>query len=375
MNKKIGFIITVIFSLIVFIGLDYIINMDSSDDPTKNIEVIEEEDPRGFIEKEKLSKSIIYEDDKILLYEDRVFEHFSYKKEDIENLSKAFENLKKELPKDVNSYVVPVPSRIIFEDGYDKDKLNYDQFYNKVEEEFLDLAKVVDLRNTLSFHKDEYIFYRTSDSITARGGYYASEKVINSMGIDLKIPLKEYNEHKYNEYIGSERYLINLEIDNTSKEYDLLTSIPPDLTYFYLLPNSMNVSEVFLLDNEVGLRSRKQPTVVKSGTGGGAMISGKKFQWALVEGDGKDKAKKNETLLLIGDTSSRYMLPYFSNYYKNIYYVNIKWNKMLGSEKQMIKDIFKEYEIKDVVYAQDAKVFGNFSNGVIIKRFFKGGLE
>lgn len=367
MNRKnvlIGF--SIIIVLLLFVSLDYLINLNINDDPTERKKEGEQNLQENLL---SLSEEIFYEDDKFVFYTDRIIERFNYKEENIYNISLAWKNLSREFPDNVNAFIVPIPTRIIFENGYDGDKYEYDQFYNKLAEIFMGRASVVDLRNILDFHKDEYIFNRTTDSITARGGYYASKEIGNAMGLDFYIPLTEYQEHMYRVHTGINDYLQKVGFEENTEEYELLMNIPEDLSYYYLFHDSKNVCEVFVFDENSAITSRKQPTLLKSGTGGGSMISGKKFEWAVAEGDSKSTDKGDKTLLLIGDTSGRYILPYLSNYYEKIYYINLNWNSVLGSQFQQVKKIFEDYDIDDVVYAQIAQNFGDSSYGIAMKRY------
>lgn len=369
-KKKLSMVFIVIIIFISLIGLDYLVNWNSYDDPTKRKRDIATNLIDKQAEQVELSEDVFYQDDQFVYYNDRIINRFNYKEENIKNIAIAWENLSRQFPQDVNSFIVPIPARIIFEKGYEEDKLKYDEFYQKLEKNFLALALVVDFRDTFDIHKEEYIFHRTSNSITARGAYYASKQIGNILGSDFYIPLDEYHEHMYREYIG-ELYISNqMKFNKGSKEYNLFEDIPNDLTYYYLLAESNNICEVFRLDENLKISSSKQPTIIKSGTGSGSMISSSRFEWAIVEGDGKALDKKDETLLFISDTSGRYMLPYLANYYKDVYYINLEWNKILGSDLQRLEEIFERYQINDIVYAQNAYEMGDFAYSRSIKRFF-----
>ena len=371
-KKKISILFIVIIMLILFTSLDYLVHWDSKHDPTKRINDIKSNLSNLENKAKDLSEEIFFEDDQFVYYEDRILKHFTYNEENIKKLTLAWENLSKSFPKGTNTLIVPIPNRIIFEDNHNKDVLEYDSFYKKLEKDFLGQATVVDLRDILDEHKEEYIFNRTSmtsNSINSRGGYYASKEVAKALGIDSPIPLNNYHEHVYREH---ERVIYDsdkMKFSKNSREYSLLENIPNDWTYFYLLPNSKNISEVFLLEEYSKIISIKQPTIVKSGLGSGSIISSEGFEWAIVEGDGKTIDKKDKTLLLISDSSGKYILPYLSNHYKNVYYINLEWNKVLGGEHQRVEEIFENYEITDMVYAQNAYEMGNFSINSAIKRF------
>lgn len=371
-KKKISILFIIIILLMLFISLDYLANWDSKHDPTKRINDIKSNLSNLENKAKDLSEEIFFEDDQFVYYEDRILKHFTYNEENTKKLALAWESLSKSFPKGINTLIVPIPNRIIFEDNHNKDVLEYDSFYKKLEKDFLGQATVVDLRDILDEHKEEYIFNRTSmtsNSINSRGGYYASKEVAKALGIDSPIPLNNYHEHVYREHEIVIYDSDKMKFSKNSREYSLLENIPNDWTYFYLLPNSKNISEVFLLEEYSKIISIKQPTIVKSGLGSGSIISSEGFEWAIVEGDGKTIDKKDKTLLLIADSSGKYILPYLSNHYKNVYYINLEWNKVLGGEHQRVEEIFENYEITDMVYAQNAYEMGNFSINSAIKRF------
>ncbi len=357
--------------LISLIALDYLVNFQAKDDPTERKARVKEEleaDERS--EEVILSDDIFYGNEEFVYYRDRIVRRFAYREEYIENMRRGWENLSASFPEDVNSFIVPISNRVIFEEGYSRDKAEYEDYYRKLEESFTGLASVLDLREVFKEHKDEYIFYRTYDSITARGGYYASKEVAKALEIKDPISLDSYEEHMYRKYRGDLYALERAKFDKSSEIYELLEKIPQEPIYYYILGEAMNASKVFLKDEDGKIENIKRPTISKSGLGHGSIISSKSFQWAIVEGDGKAENKKDETLLFISDESGRYMLPYLANYYRDIYYINLKWNNLLGSELQEVQEIFDNYPIKDVIYSQNAYEMGNPDSSRTMKKFF-----
>lgn len=375
MSKKNLIIINAILLFIIaLVALDFFVNLEFKKDLSQTRKIMKADQEIAYRENYEPSQKIFYADDNFVYYKDRLLKHFKYKAGSVENFVRGWNNLSKEIPKDVNLYVVPIPTAILVEDRHQSDIDLYQKFYTDLETSLKGQTKVIDILEDLNLYKNDYVFYKassTSSSITALGGYYGANKVLSTIGVNPYLKLSDYQHHLYVDHILNISSQALTQFEKNSQEYKLLKAIPNDWTHYYKLYDSFNVSEVFYLDDNDKLLSKKRPTLVKSGLGSGAIIGSQIFEHAVVEGDRKSEVKKDKTLLYISDNSGKYLLPYLSNYYKKVYYINSESNLTLGSEKNRLAEIFKNYDIDEVVYSQNSFDMANFKSNLLIKRYLE----
>lgn len=313
-----------------------------------------------------LTENIFYEDDNYIFYEDRILKKFNYKREYIENEKTILQNLSNIIPDNAKIYMIPIPKRIVWE-GKQLDEIKeymsfIDELYNIVPKS----VELLDPLPKLKKHSDEYLFYRTDDSWTSRGAYYASELLYQKMGIN-PILLEEYDTHQYRALQGDNKVFSMELYSNHSEIAEKIARIPDDPSYYYLIPMGMNRAirtkeyrEVILNENVV--------LVSKIRLGNSAVI-GNEYLWALAEGESKSEEKKDKTALLLSNLDGHMIVPFLTPYYEKVYVINTIYHKYNEEEFKMI---FKEYNVSDVIIAQDSENIGDpskskFFNGILRK--------
>lgn len=279
------------------------------------------------------SDEIIAQDGTAIWYEDRIREHFPMEgdQERIEYILQGWNSLFAYIPEGVDSYIVPIPIPILYEEEGTEDYQRYRNFIRKLSERAEHKGVVTDLYETLSEHKDEYIYYNETKALTNLGGYYAADGLLAAMGERGLPELAEYEEELY-------------VMDEAS-----------ELTYLYSLPECKGYCEVFTIDDNGRVRSMKKPVLRNAGAGAGSVIAGSHHNWAVVEGDG---GKEEGAVLLIGDNSAKVMAPFLANHFQQVYYVFLEWDYYFGTEYHPIDKIFEEYDVRKVVMAQWASDMG-----------------
>lgn len=361
LRKKVLLVFVLIIGVSMTVCLDEIVNWGGEEDPAEKKQLMEKElyNEYGLRNDGELSDKILYYDDQYVWYEDRILQRF--RDEDIqersENISGWWGNFSSHLPEGVRSWMVPIPNRILCEEGYEDEKVQYDRFRMNLKENLGAGTKVVDLYPVLKHHEDEYVFYRTADSITNRGAYYAAEELLYQLGVSDVPKLSAFHEAMYQAQYGDIVMALMKNYQDTSHEYRILRQIPLDLTCLYTFPDSKNYCEVYIYSKENGkIISQKQPLIVKSKNDNASVIASR-FDWAVAEGDGESE-KGQETLLLIGDGGGRSLLPILTHCYDKVYYINLEWNKVLGAKQETVESIFENYNIHDVLYVQNASRMG-----------------
>lgn len=362
-GRKVLFAVALLCALAIVVFLDILVNESAQEQSTARRALEEKEKYNGYglPKGMELSNHIIYEDKKEIWYEDRVLRHFS--DENMEQRAELIRwqwmNFSDRIPKGVKIWIVLLPERILYEAGYEEDKEQYDRFINLMKQEFQEPERILNLYQEMAIHKDEYIFYRKNTGITNRGGYYAAQALLERMGEDKLPKLSAYREELYP--AGE-----TVTTGEKNRKEQMRSLIPEDLTYLYEFPGSKNCCEVFSVENGERLRE-KRPTISKSGLRSGSVIKNGKFSWAVVEGD--DQKGSSETLLLIGDRTAKSMIPFLANYYAKVYYIPVEWNESLGSEEQPVEDLFFQYTIKNVVFAQTASQMGDEGYSPAMRHF------
>lgn len=356
--RGVGILLLGLATLTLFMFLQNLIVENNNSEPTKTVKPMEKDLYNGYglpLEQD-LSTEIIYQENGIVVYTDRLFRLFEYKEDNISRTARMMGELRKRLPKSITLSVMPIPLRGTIVETYGDQQQKYSDYLYRLGKELTDDVNLIDVAPTLNAHREEYIYFRAEDSWTARGAYYAAVEAAKKIGIE-PISLESYDEHMYKHFIGSFRQESELLLKQGTDEYDKMTSIPDDMTYYYLLPNGNNQTEIW---KSVAGKSAtsKSPTITKSGIGTDTFVGDTSFEWAVVEGDKKSDEKKDASLLLISDNNGQILAPYFANYYKSVVVVNI--NKY-GNFANNLDSFIQKYQITDVVFAQKANNMGNSS--------------
>lgn len=344
--------------LTLFMFLQNVIVENNDSEPTKIVKIMKKDlyNGHGLPLEQDLSTEIIYQENGIVVYTDRLFRLFEYKEDNISRTAKMMDELQKRLPKSITLSVMPIPLRSTIVETYGDQQQKYSDYLNRLGNELTDDVNLIDVAPTLNAQREQYIYFRTEDSWTARGAYYAAVEAAKKIGVE-PIPLEGYEEHMYKQFIGSLRQKSQLLLKQGTDEYDKIISIPDDLTYYYLLPNGNNRTEIWKSVAGKSVSS-KSPTITKSGLGTATFVGGTSFEWAVVEGDKKSEEKKDASLLLISDNNGQILAPYFANYYKSVVVVNInKYNNLANN----LDSLIEKYQITDIVLAQRANNMGNSS--------------
>lgn len=336
-------------------GLDYLVNEDRKADPvTRNSQLAEKDsyNQYGLTLNAELADQPFYEDASYIYYTDRILKKMQYKDINLENAAVILKQLQRLVPEDVNQYCIPIPNRIVWEEGNQEQKDLYHEFFEKVEAVIPERMELLDVLPILNEHNNEYLFFRTYSGWTARGAYYGSVLLCENMEVE-PVDLSGYEEHMYNTFQGTDKQEGLITQSQNAELYKKIEAIPEDPLFFYLLPEGKN--EALRVTNKNGTEAAdKIRTVSKSRVGETAFI-GSEYQWALAEGDRKDDDKKEHTALIICDRNGQLLVPYLTSYYKQVYVINSVYNQF---SVEQFQEIFQKYDVSDVILAQSADMFG-----------------
>lgn len=288
-----------------------------------------------------LSNRIVYESDSLVCYEDRILRKFQYDADHAERIAAMAEGMLGRCASLDRIYVLPVPHRILVEEGYENEKELYLQYLDLISEKLPDKAVLVNALPALEEHKEEYIFFRTEDSWTAKGAYYGMEELCRVTGLQ-SVPLDRYEESMYCGFTGS--LAKQKEISETEN-----FSFPIDRTYYYMLPGAENKVEIIQTDLSGETIRYKKPLITPSAGNTGAFIASS-YTRAIVEGDACDEEKRDNDILVVCDASGKMIVPFLKQYYAGVYVVNVREDYDFYKDINRIVDT---YHIKEIVFAQN----------------------
>jgi len=358
-------ILGVLLSLLMLFILDYLVNATQSEDPVlrkAQISIKEEYNSYGLPLDQEPSKTVFYEDEKYVFYTDRILKKPKYSRKNIETGKEILLSLSKMIPQDMGGYIVPIPGRMVWEDGYSEEVGNYRTFLLELQSVIPENMQLLDVLPILKEHSEEYLFFRTDDSWTARGAYYGSKLIIESMGLS-NISLEEYEEHMYHGYEGIDKIDAMKDYRLGQEVIEELEGIPEDRIFYYLPSGSKNRA-IRQKKWNGSIITEKIKMVSKSRVGKAAFI-GDSYMTAVAEGEGKSEEKKNKTALLLCDSSGQIIVPFLTTYYEKVYVVNIANYEY---DQNQFKSIFREYDVSDVILVQKAENIGVLSGNKLFTK-------
>lgn len=372
MKKKVSGVVLGIIGILIgvfmFFSLDYLVNDREIEDPAKRrAKIVDKYDfnqhglPLGL----DLSEVAFFEDENFVFYTDRVLRRSKYKEDQVEIQEKILLELSKIIPRGINSYILPISGRIVWEDDYLEDVETYKNFMEEIKSIVPRDMEFVDILQILRDHRNENLFFRTEDGWTARGAYYGSELLLNHMGLDI-IPLEDYDEHLYSRFEGLDRVELIKKYGTNEIIINKLNEIPLEPNCYYLFPNSKNIVKRTKISK--GSRITENVKIVSKVRKGQSSILGSSYLYAVAEGEGISEEKGEKTILLLSDLSGHMLVPYLLTYYKNVYVVNILNHEY---DYEQFQTIFNEYDISDIILIQKGEDMGNLSKN----KFFKGLLN
>jgi len=294
-----------------------------------------------------LTSEPVYENDTYICFEDRIVLNYKMNPEQINNVASYVNGINKQCKSIERIYVMPVPDQILVNDGYKEQQQQYADLVKGISDTLPDNAEIINPLQVLKEHTDEYIYFRTDDSWTQTGTYYAFNELAKQMDIDT-LPLDNYEKYSYNHFLG------NLVVNNPLLN-ELNTSYEDDYVEYYNLPDSVNRVEVFAKDDNGEIYSYKRFLYSEAASNLGTFVYTSDIR-AIVEGESIQEKNKDKYLLVICDEAGKVIVPFLKDYYDGIYVVNIALDDNFYED---INNIVKEYNISEVLYIQKSMRIGD----------------
>ena len=364
-TRVIKYVTAIVAIIAMLFGLRILENRISKQSAAEVVNAMEKDIYNGYgLEGDtQLSSEVVFEDEDVVCYSDRILKKFTYNEKNLIHLSHALEGLLETCQEENRVMVMPVPPRIITEDGWPEQQEEYRKYIESMENSLPDGVKLIDISAKVQDHKEEYLFFRTEASWTARGAYYAMEVLGDQIGIDT-FELADYEEYMYKTFLGTQSLLTAETYKDNTEYYSCILNFMYDPTFYYLLPSGKNLAETIRTEGEVDYHTKQRMISVTKG--GINTFVGGKWDWAIVEGDGLDVSTGEQGVLLICDDRGKMIVPFLANYYKQVYLIN---SVEYGEFSMKINDIMKEYNVCDIILVQDCQTLGDKSYSGALNRF------
>lgn len=357
--------IIVIFTCFISIFFEDLVSWNQANTSVKRQKItqVPKTNQYGLEESQELCHTVLYEDEDIVCFPDRVYRHFSYEPDSFANVTNIIREIHHTCS-DINKiYIMPIPTRILYEDGYVIDKSKYatymDTLLKHLDEEGTKRVELLDVSKILMEHRDEYLFFRTEDSWTLAGAYYGASYLCELLG-HVIYPLESYERYEYNDFKGSLCQEQMRLFKENEEIYLQMESMPDDPIIYYLRSDNKNRAQVY--SNKQGKFQKIKRPMISHSEYGLSYVIGNNYQYAVL--DSNNQAAKNQGILLLCDHSGKMIAPYLTDYYKTVYVVNVMEENDL---KLKLNEIVRQYEIADIVWIQKADNIGDraYSSGVL----------
>jgi hypothetical protein len=253
---------------------------------------------------------------------------------------RSFLNLANTNYPQIQSYVMMMPLRIAFESTISGDA----EYLSLVEQErqkifdleqnllngIADLASPVPTLQILEEHQQEYLFYRTDATWTARGAYYAGQEFLRTAGLE-EFPIETFQEYAQGSSIGS------LPVDSGLDP----ATFPSDRQYYYLYDRyNPIVTQVDSPDSSI-----TEPMVKRSSAGNGLFL-GYGYDYSSFDG----MAENGRSILIVNEGGGNVIAPWLVTSFEQIICVNLHY---YNPSRFDFGTLLKEYGITDLLIVVD----------------------
>ena len=296
---------------------------------------------------EELSEKRLFSNEEVVCYTDRIFTHFVPDGEAVRETVQLCSAVSEELQGIEHFILMPVPPGIRYEEGQEDDRAAYDRFLTELGAEMPEDWILFDMAQCLDAHADEYLYYRTEDSITLLGGLYAANGLAASLGGET-LPRDAFRMEQFNTVYG-ELFMtwVNHEELNSEQRVQMF-KMPEDPVCVYMLEGHALDEVLYTTETD----SYERPVLMTSWVKDGEAV-GNYFQRAVIKGEGR--SFPGSVAFVAGDLSARKIAPYLAYYYDAVCMINIDGTDDI---RRTVREITAEYGSADFIVAQNAGKLG-----------------
>lgn len=287
-----------------------------------------------------LSQEILAVDEANVYFSDRVLERFYNDEQGNQRTAQSIATFFGAVPEGVNKTVLLFPMRIHMETEYAQYTDDVAPAMEQIAAGLPEDVAVLDATDRLYQHREEYIYFRTDDCITALGGYYGAQLLGEKLGLNM-LQLSDYEEYRFESFKGVLDALDQAQIDEDCTDY----------VAYYLRKGAANWQTVTVREGPDQYSEHESPAVALSRRGTDIFIGGY-YSHSILQGDGGN----GKTLLIVGNSDAKFFAPWFTPYYDTVYLVNAE--RYQGGQEGFAK-IFETYQVSDCILIESADKFGD----------------
>lgn len=244
---------------------------------------------------------------------------------------------------DIPVYASIIPTSVnIYSEKLPKFAYTFDEniILNKVQNKWKN-AKYIDIQSELQKNKNEYIYYKTDHHWTSLGAYFGYKKIMETMGKPPKLPANLSEKVVSSDFYGTYH----------SKALDIGTK--PDILTSYIDDKN----------TKVAIYENQYP---RTGTLYDESFIDKKDKYSYFLGGNFPQVKLstgngNGNLLIIKDSYSNALAPFFLDDYKQITMLDLRFYKL------PISEFIKENNIDEVLILYSSSNFATDTNLTFLK--------
>lgn len=274
-----------------------------------------------------------------VVFEDRVLLRYEYTGEDVANHVQALRGFlswaRASFP-DIGLYAMMMPLRISLETSFSSDA-DYLEIVRQerekqisLEQDLLggvgDLAVAVPVFQMLEEHEQEYLFYRTDSTWTARGAYYAGQAFLQAAEMET-FAIDTFQEYAQNTTTGS----LGVEFE------ERFGSIVPDRQYYYLYDRYNPMMEVISSPSE-----SQNKLLVRRASAGNGMFVDSGADICIWDG----LAENGKTLLLLDEGGGNVVAPWMVTSFEHIVYVQLCY---FNTQQFDFAQVLKQYGVTEIL--------------------------
>lgn len=303
----------------------------------------------GLPDHTELSKEIIVQNDTEVIYTDRIFTLGQLTKSDAQYAIKAADALLKIEPQIEKLYIMPIPERAVFEEGYETEREAYQTLIENLQNSVHEGEVILDPLEELLAHQEEYIYFRTHNSWTMRGAFYGMQVMRKALGLEEE-DLNGYRTYMFGDFTGSLLTHATAEYKDTEYE-EAIDEMEGDPFYIYIKGHNPNREELTFRNAQGELKTMKRGTILMNSNGPSSVVGGSYYH-SVVSGNGKG------SIILIADSLGKLLVSYLSQLYETVYVVKADEDALFAEE---VNKVVSEYGVHEVLWAQRASEIGDAS--------------
>ena len=241
----------------------------------------------------------------------------------------------------VDVMIVPTSSLIMRDRlPFDAPLVDEDTYLDGIRDTLSATANVIDLRETLAPHAEEYIYYRTDHHWTAQGAYYAYEAYAASRGLTTLFDTTAVPSVSVDGFYGTSY--------SKARNWDVV----PDVLTYYDLPNTLSITGTDGTVQETGIMDEAK---LETRDKYAAFLHGNNA-FSVLKGDGEG------SVLVIKDSYANSFVPYLTANYETIAVVDFREN--VSKVEQILSE--GQYDSILFLYSFDAFCSDTFFGSRIV---------